>query len=853
MADYYAHYDKASGVFQRLSEHLRSVATSSANAVPVSVSFPSVPNEVVRELVWWVGYLHDLGKFTDFFQDYLVNGEASPYRSSPLKQHAHISALYVHGLAAEQLLKKIPEPHRAAVAFLAYVAVRRHHGHLTLKGLFAEPSWKRRWKSIVTLAEHLNRKALEILDQAELTGLLDERTFLRMGDPGSREADERHFIYAPQYLSGRWKDAQWYFLLVYLFSSLIDADKLDSAGVSARPVAVLLPAWVQRYLERKHAGHQTRLAQRRESARKTILARLDALSDDEIRDRRFFAITAPTGIGKTLAALQCAFRLQERIRKVEGYTPRIITAIPFINIIEQTRRDYERVVAEQEHRSTRLVVHHSLSDLRRKEALGDSVPLDRALLEVESWEGDIILTTFVQLFHSMLTGNNRMLKKIHKLAGAVVILDEVQAIPDKYQPLIGALLWKLGEMYGTRFILMTATQPRILEFGDLLLGTEASSASEGRGKAIELLEDHARYFSEQRRTKLVPKLAEPLETESFVSLVGRVREPCRSVLVVVNTIRRSIEVYRVLKKWMDGEPDKPKVLYLSTNIIPRQRRRVIRLARRLLRQGYPVLMVSTQTIEAGVDLDFDLGFRDMAPLESIIQTAGRVNRDGKKGEFCPVYVVRLQEDGKEDGQRVYALHHMDRTRRLIEAKAEILEPAYGELVKEYYDRALADGVADESRELWEEGVKKLNFDVLDKFQLIANSGEVVDVFVETEPDVDRGSMATALADAYEMVRRADRDWDCGRLVGIVEPEDIARFAEPPNSFERKALIRTIRAKMSDYIIQLRAHRAAKNPPQAFSNRGGIQSDLYWVPPGNLKELYDPDTGFKDDSGVQYIY
>ena len=164
--------------------------------------------------------------------------------------------------------------------------------------------------------------------------------------------------------------------------------------------------------------------------------------------------------------------MQKRIEEAEGFVPRIITAIPFINIIEQTRIDYEKILKQK----ASLIIHHSLSDFLKnygnKGQSEEMVPLDKILLEIESWEGDVILTTFVQFFHSLITDSNRLLKKVNKLAGSIVILDEVQAIPVKYMPLIGALLIKLGDYYGTRFVLMTATQPKILEFGQKLLHYE---------------------------------------------------------------------------------------------------------------------------------------------------------------------------------------------------------------------------------------------------------------------------------------------------------------------------------------------------------------------------------------------
>ena len=836
--EYFAHYN---GYRQLLAEHLYNVATAMQKAVPPTLYFPAVPNDTVREISFWMGYLHDMGKYTDFFQDYLLKKIASPQ-----KQHAHISSLYLHGRLLDILPGANEDRRRYAVAFLAYVAVRCHHLPLNLSGLFPDYEMKSLWGLLQTLWGHLELKKGEVLEDSGLIERLTPDYFKRIGDPDTRRRDKRNFLFMPQHLAQRLQDVQWYFFLLYIFSLLIDKDKLDSASVETREISFIPHHLVPDYLSKKHS-REARLRSKREEARLSMLERIKALHGEEIRKIRFLTITAPTGLGKTLAALECALLLRERIQKTEGYTPRIISVIPFINIIEQTRQDYEHVLAGDARQNARLVIHHSLADISRTVRNKDvEVSLEQTLLEVESWEGDVILTTFVQLFHSLLTGNNRMLKKIHKLAGSIVILDEVQSIPDRYQPLIGALLRKVGEFYGTRFILMTATQPKILEFGDLLLQENGRS-----GEApLELLQDHKRYFSQNRRTKLIPLLNEKLDTETLTSFIADHRKLGQSVLVVVNTIRRSIELFNALHKRFKEVPDNPKILYLSTNVIPMRRKQIIKEAKKLLCQKKPVVMVSTQTIEAGVDLDFDLGFRDLAPLESLIQVAGRVNREGEKGEYLPVYVVNLEDDA----QRVYAaFHHIHRTRAMLEKKKEILENEYGCLVKEYYDQTFRDGVSKESRHIWEEGVMKVNFEVLEDFKLIDNIGEVADVFVEIPSSIDSTSLASRLADAYEEAL-ADRErWDWEKFDGLIGENALGRMKDRPDFFKRKAILKVLRSKINDYVVQVRKYRAVKNSPVDFSARGGVKSNLFWIPPAQLEDYYDLETGFRDESGKAFLF
>ncbi len=806
---YYAHYDRVSNVLHPLSEHLHAVARYGEQTVPPPVSFPGLSNQDVRALAQMITLLHDLGKYTDFFQSYLIDGSSSEFKS-----HAHISACFARGLALDRLAH-VSHPHaRQAWAFLAYLCVRFHHGNPTFQSLFSDDVWH------VLEVQHANltSKWPDIL--ADL-GLQADSDFLRLPERINLrqwQLDTLHFLRMPQHLAGRLKQDYWFFALQYFFSLLIDADKLDSGGVSPSAVKVVPSTRVTDYLKAKHGSERhSFMMGRRENARRQMLSVLERMTDEQLRNERFFTITAPTGIGKTLASLQCALYMQERIARIEGYTPRIITAIPFINIIEQTRWDYEAVFGEDAH----VLVHHRLADLSAPTAGFDHAKeeqsLEKRLLLTEAWEADVVLTTFVQLFHSIFTNRNRPLKKLHKLAGSIVILDEVQAIPEKYMPMIGAVLRKMAEFYGTRFILMTATQPKLLELGDRLL-------EQPLREPVELLPNHKDYFSGMTRTRLIPFLDRKRSADEFLSLFLETWKPTQSALVVVNTIRRSKEIYDLLvEARSEGRlPETAEIYYLSTNIVPWQRRQVIDTVRKRLAvsDGTPLILVSTQTIEAGVDLDFDIGYRDLAPLESIIQTAGRVNRRGEKGEFCPVFVIRLGSDA----QYVYDLHHVNRTAKLLSEWEHIHEPDYQELMTRYYDRLADDMSFDVSRELWNEGVIRLDLERLNEFQLIETKG-VVDVYVELTEEASR------FADEYQRLMQA--------------PD--------MSSYEKKAALRRVMTAMSEYMIQVRISRLLGNRPVEFVARGEVEGHFFWVPPGQVHEFYDMATGFKDEHGEAYLY
>jgi len=810
---YYAHFDRENNIQQLLSEHLRDVAFYGENTLPPTVSFPGLYPLDIGKLCRIENLFHDLGKYTRYFQDYLVNGVNSQFKS-----HAHISGCFARQLTLQEL-NHISNRHiRQAWAFLIYLCVRLHHGNLTLKQLFHDGMW-----SILEVQQAEIKKNWQLI-LSDL-GMQDDQSVVDLPEKIDLQywrTDQQHFIYMPKHLAGgRLRRDYWFFALQFFFSKLIDADKLDSSGIVRKmdlEIKTVWPRRVQNYIREKHANDSLgeQIKEQRVNVRSQMLSALRQLTDEEFRLERIFTITAPTGIGKTLASLECALYLQERARKVEGYTPRIIVAIPFINIIEQTKKDYQGVFGED----ARVLVHHRLADLSQKSRSDetDDWPLEQKLLLAESWESDVVLTTFVQLFHSIITNKNRLLKKYHKLAGAIVILDEIQAVPEKYMPLIGALLRKFSEYYGTRFILMTATQPKVIELGDRLL-------QQPQEKPMELLKDHEQYFLGLRRTKLVPILSNKMKTEDFLDFFFNTWRHPSSALIVVNTIRRSIDVYNQLNQAKkDGKlPSSTKIYYLSTNIIPRQRRKVIEEVETILnspdrRDG--IILVSTQTIEAGVDLDFDEGYRDLAPIESIIQTAGRINRRGEKGQFFPLYVVQFESDSNY----VYDFHHLVRTRDLLKQFPEIVEPHYYTLTKEYYDRLAEVMSFDDSKKIWHEGIIGLDYDVLSEFQLI-DSSDVADVFVELDEE------ATKLADEYKQ---------------LMTSENIMRY-------EKRARLRQIMATMNDYMIQIRISRLRRNRPIKFSVRNDVEDQLFWIPRQQINEFYDINVGFKDEFNEAYLY
>ena len=494
----------------------------------------------------------------------------------------------------------------------------------------------------------------------------------------------------------------------------------------------------------------------------------------------------------------------ERMQKLYQCRGQIITALPFINILEQTKIDYEAFFAD-------VLVHYSGADLNAtaENKSGHETDLQKKLLLMSAWESPVVITTFVQFFESILTDKNKRLIKLHKLAGSVVILDEVQTIPFYYAPLLGAVIQHLADFYGTRFILMTATQPEIVTMANRFLPKDNPM------QTYELLPNYQEYYDDLKRTKIIPVFDKVEDNEALVEFIKATKEEDQSALVVVNTIRQSIEVYQLLK-------EEYQVLYLSTNLIPVDRKAVIKEAKALLKQKVPFVLVSTQTIEAGVDLDFDIGYRDLAPLESIIQVAGRVNRAGDKGEYLPLYVF---DTGS--AKSVYDQYPRQETSKMLKACESIGEDKYLSLIKQYYQR-IAKSEQHERQIYQAMHILEYKTEVKDclairDFSLIENQDNIKTVLI------------TQTAQVQEKAEEYAQLLEAGHL-----------------DFAQKAKLKQLLTELSRYTVDVRVTNLAKNIPCKFADVHRVKLDWYVVQLDEVKNYYN-ETGFMTESPQAFVY
>ncbi|MGH3800012.1 MAG: CRISPR-associated helicase Cas3' [Pseudonocardiaceae bacterium] len=390
-----------------------------------------------------------------------------------------------------------------------------------------------------------------------------------------------------------------------VFSALVDADHLDTAAhFQGRDAPVIAPAadmavLVRRFEERRSAM----LAERRWSPIDEVRGSLyDAAVRGAAGPGGVYRLPAPTGSGKTITSAGFALHHAARHRKA-----RVIVAAPFLTITEQNAEVYRRLLGEQT-----VLEHHSQAEFDEAGAG------DRLRLAAENWDAPFVVTTTVQLFDSLFGRKPARSRKLHRLTNAVLVLDEVQSLPvSLLVPILDALKL-LAEHFGTTVLLTSATQPAF----DSLSVWSALSVTDLVDQPVELFQRlrRARY---EWWIEPKPDLAE---------VADKVAEQ-RQALVVVNTVDHARRMFRLLEERADVT-----VRHLSTRMCPAHRRAVLEEVRALLADDEPVLLVSTQLIEAGVDVDFPVVFRALAPAESLQQAAGRANREGHRDELGRVIV-----------------------------------------------------------------------------------------------------------------------------------------------------------------------------------------------------------------------
>lgn len=599
-------------------------------------------------------------------------------------------ALHDTGKAAPQFQAYIPAPDR-------YRGPKKDKAHTPLSTLFAlhhgkAAGWD--WRKTLAVAQiaaghHSEFRSLEALDSMlscdfcevlgrQLPGVdhdaLHRAVGLTLPRFEGKTADDA-VDEANELLTGELREAldalsipeavQYRLLVQLVFSILLEADKAflavpveDRKRYLAPRAAALLPGRVDELLAAKPAAtiNDVRRA-----------ARAAMLSGMERETGQVLTMTLPTGVGKTLLAATWALETRERLRRKDGTAPLMLIVLPFLSVIEQTAAEYEQLFPGTS-ASGVLTNYHSLSDRTFAPDLED----ESQDFFLDTWQSDMVVTTFDQFVLALLSPKAKHQMRFHHLTNAVVVLDEVQAFPCVLWEPLRHVLAQLTQVGLTHVLAMSATQPGFLP------------------EAHELIDRPETFFAAVKRYRIVLRHQSPMPISYFI-------EECRArligpwagqrVMLTLNT-RRSA---RRVRDALAGEAKRAgfRVEFLTADVTPSDRLAAVERIKSYARDGCPCLVVSTQCVEAGVDLDLDFIVRDFGPLDSIIQIAGRCNRGGRIKRGIVEVVSLVDGEGArsvEFARQVYDPVLLDATHAVLRAMADVDEEAIYPLTRAYFQQ-----------------------------------------------------------------------------------------------------------------------------------------------------------------------
>ncbi len=696
-------------------------------------------NALVKTIIERAAVLHDLGKITTAFQEYIKDPEH--YSGDPdEKRHSHLSAFFALLLAMFNGWDDLD-----ALALTA--VVMGHHSRLPtvpedcLSGcvntgtdidgfLGGEKARivKNQLRSISfdTVGRELPNRLFAATATVNLA-IEGRKIFREIRD------------YLRDNLIGRFhrlslEEAVRFRVYVQLiYSVLLEADKAFLAVTNPSTYSEKrVNKWQLEWITGKIGQPERTLANdlRGRIRNELILSLMDN------KDCKIFSLTAPTGSGKTLLAATWALKFKE-ILEFNGKQPKTIVVLPFLSVIDQTVNEYIELLKYGGIKTdgTWLLSYHSLADRSYSEDVGE----DDTPFLVDTWRSDIIITTYDQFLMTLIDPKAKYQMRFHNLCDALIIFDEVQSLPCRLWRPLEKILNSLAEVGNSRILLMSATLPPFIS------------------EAVPLLKNYKAYFAEFKRYKVILRLKEPIKIEQFCEEVSeRLKEWLtnkKRVMITMNTRKSARMVMKILEDSRPAGYSDIPFYFISADVTPRDRLEKIKR----IKKGTPCIVVSTQCVEAGVDIDMDLVIRDFGPLDSIVQIAGRCNREGKlKGRGVIEIVDIVDEDNRRYSDMIYDDVHLNVTRKLLENITKTMEHG---IVPEFLEEEVLDYTERYFEELtWSKDTGQIHLERFARWQddisvreLLRGKEKYQYTFLVLEQD-------RSLKDAMDAVVRIDDRW-----------------------------------------------------------------------------------------------
>ena len=595
----------------------------------------------LRNSAYLAGLLHDCGKFSPEFNDYIEKAS----QNVPVKKGSVIHTFAgVYYLIKKYHTSPFADFKNLTAELLAF-AIGSHHGMFDCYDKDSRNGFIHR---IEKQPDYEEKAIKNFCDECAQTSELD-RLFHESCEEISK-VYQRYF----QIPNVKNDDCQFYagMLARLLTSAVINGDRRDTAefmsGVDfSKSIFGNKEIWIRALTNLEQMVDSFPNDTELQIARRELS---DLCSAFGTRPSNIYRLNLPTGAGKTLSGLRYALT-----HAIQYDKKRIFYVAPLISILDQNAKIIRDAVGNDD-----IVLEHHSNIIMDKD---DAEELNCYQLLSETWDVPIIVTTLVQFLNTLFSGKTSCIRRMKSLCDSVIIIDEVQTVPTKMLTLFNLAMNFLSITCNADILLCSATQP-CLEKADhpLMLSDEEIVPSDKWDNINKIF----------KRTNIIPSGRMELETE-IVSFVQNLSQTYRSILIVCNKKTEAAKLFKILE-----EKTNIKCYHLSSGMCMAHRRFILEKIQNNLSEEIPMICVSTQVIEAGVDISFSAGIRLTAGLDSIVQTAGRINRNGENEETAPVYVIGCIGE------------NLNRLREISEAKNatdELL--AEFELTPEYFENDLS--------------------------------------------------------------------------------------------------------------------------------------------------------------------
>ena len=788
----------------KLIDHINQVIKASKYLLSQKIiNFVGLNKTQIEEIITLIAISHDFGKSTIFFQDYIQSKiDGNQYMGNEKdKSHSLISGLLGWYLT-ERWVKKnghIENRWKIFLPFAVLLAIEGHHGsYNSIEGIL---------RSVYNAIDSgLLYRQLDNI-QPEIFTYEFGNYKLKDGEGFSFESIKLileqlrniHRQYGGVSLDNQLEQR---ILGLFLYSILLEADKAylasDNPEQYERETIVIPDDIVDKFI--KSLDKKATINKEREKAYITTIKNLERFPLNE----RIHSITLPTGLGKTLLSASWAIKLRSRLQKT-GMTPKIIVALPFLSIIEQTDDVYTKILGDLYiKRADRLyTTRYSIADFKYKDGIDKEERSDNSTdFFLSIWNSELVVTTFDQLLYSVFSLKSKHLMRFHNLFNSILVFDEIQALPtDLWKP-FELFFKKLSEVGNTHIVLMSATQPGFFP------------------GAIERVPEHAEYFKNRKRVNCIINHEQtPLE-EFNNELLTKLDELFdKSVMIVLNTRSSSKQVYESIENAMDKSVIKKRpLIYLSSYVTPLQRIERIRQINKYLKKLKNTLVITTQCIEAGVDIDMDYIIRDWGPLDSIFQVCGRCNRNGEKSGGTVEIIYLLSEKNKPFSSSVY-------DDKLLECTAFSLNNSSRLSESQFYDYGTTYFNAVRER--------------------LGHSMKIVKAFAQySYKYIDNGREVEI---NIKKLLRGD-EWQEQFIISSLDTElieDIKSALEINDRWKRRYALKRLSKRIAENSINLKFEKWMPNRPDDFAD---YSIGNFWILD---EELYDKDgVGFTADISKQ---